>query len=417
MEAVPTSSLRSVPYLITLYSICFLGCAFGGITATLMSSYLPVVLIDLADNPADNMHEKISAIINSIYLFGMLVGGLILGFLGDRYGRKQGVQLAILCIGLFTVLTAFAPNWQSVIALRFLSGIGVGGVLVTTTILIAEEWPDKTRNIVLGILSITIPIGIFGAGLITYTINNWRVGFLTGIIPLLLAGVAHFVLKESHRWKSSMPAREPSSRPPSIFHPSIINDLIVGCIIYGTMLIGLWAIFSWLPTWVQTLVHDSDGQQERGLSMMLFAIGGLVGGFTSGWVCNLFGIKRALMVCFVAVFAFSFLLFRLTTTLSLLSYLEMAGIAVFFGMSQGVLNVYIPELFPTAVRSSATGFCFNIGRTFTAAAVFFVGWLVTFLGGYGNALFIFSFIFFGGLIATFFAKEKDLIKQSNYGIH
>jgi cyanate permease len=84
---------------------------------------------------------------------------------------------------------------------------------------------------------------------------------------------------------------------------------------------------------------------------------------------------------------------------------------LFFGISQGALNFYIPELFPTAVRSSATGFCFNIGRTFTASVVFFVGWLVQALGGYGNALFIFSFIFLIGFIITMFAKEKDLIQS------
>jgi MFS family permease len=135
-------------------------------------------------------------------------------------------------------------------------------------------------------------------------------------------------------------------------------------------------------------------------------VGGLLGGFSSGWVCNAIGIKKTMVMCFAAVFILSFMLFKLTDTLTVFSYAEMAGIAIFFGMSQGALNVYIPELFPTSVRSSATGFCFNIGRTFTAIAVFFVGWLVQALGGYGNALFIFSFVFLIGLVTTFFAKKK-----------
>jgi hypothetical protein len=85
----------------------------------------------------------------------------------------------------------------------------------------------------------------------------------------------------------------------------------------------------------------------------------------------------------------------------------MGIMAFFFGISQGALSVYIPSLFPTKVRASATGFCFNIGRLFTATVVFFIGALVTFLGGYGNAVFIFSFIFLIGLITTFFSKEKN----------
>jgi len=79
--------------------------------------------------------------------------------------------------------------------------------------------------------------------------------------------------------------------------------------------------------------------------------------------------------------------------------------ALFFGISQGVLSVYIPLLFPIRVRGTATGFCFNIGRIFAAAAVLFVGVLVTILGGYSNSLFLFSLVFLVGLTVTFFSKE------------
>ena len=89
----------------------------------------------------------------------------------------------------------------------------------------------------------------------------------------------------------------------------------------------------------------------------------------------------------------------------------MAVLAFFFGISQGALAVYIPQLFPTVIRASATGFCFNVGRLFTGTVVFFIGALVVLLGGYGNAIFIFSFVFLIGLTATCFSKEKkDEIK-------
>src|SRR5258708_4913580 len=84
----------------------------------------------------------------------------------------------------------------------------------------------------------------------------------------------------------------------------------------------------------------------------------------------------------------------------------MGILAFFFGISQGALSVYIPHLFPTVIRASATGFCFNIGRLFTATVVFFIGALVSFLGGYGNAVFIFSFIFLIGLATTYFSKDQ-----------
>jgi hypothetical protein len=103
----------------------------------------------------------------------------------------------------------------------------------------------------------------------------------------------------------------------------------------------------------------------------------------------------------------SFALFKGNTSFSGFAYVELAVMAVFFGISQGALSAYIPELFPTAICAAATGFCFNVGRLFTGIAVFFVGALVSWLGGYSNTLFIFSFIFLLGLLATWYAGEKQ----------
>jgi hypothetical protein len=98
--------------------------------------------------------------------------------------------------------------------------------------------------------------------------------------------------------------------------------------------------------------------------------------------------------------------FKLNSAITNATLIEMGVMAFFFGISQGALSVYIPALFPTSLRASATGFCFNICRLFTATVVFFIGALVTFLGGYGNAVFIFSFIFLAGLIATYLVPAQ-----------
>jgi cyanate permease len=88
-------------------------------------------------------------------------------------------------------------------------------------------------------------------------------------------------------------------------------------------------------------------------------------------------------------------------------YGQITVLAFFFGVSQGALSVFIPQLFPQRVSASATGFCFNIGRLFTATIVFFIGSLVDLLGGYGHAVFTFSFVFLIGLVATWqFGREN-----------
>jgi len=103
----------------------------------------------------------------------------------------------------------------------------------------------------------------------------------------------------------------------------------------------------------------------------------------------------------------SFVLFKTNSSVTGAVYAEIAIMALFFGASQGVLSSYIPQLFHTGIRATATGFCFNVGRLFTATAVLFIGILVASLGGYGNAIFIFSLVFVLGLIITLFVvKDK-----------
>ena len=409
MELTPPHTIEKAPgislYHWVLFAICFLGTAFAGIISTLMSVYLPVAVRDLLGNKDSNELNNISAYINSIFIYGGAVGGFISGILSDKLGRKFAVIFSIASYGIFTILTGLMPNWWAVVICRFFSGFGLGAVLVTTNTIMIEEWPKKTRAIFVGILSIAIPVGIFSAGVIDYFVSSWRQAFLVGILPTALAILSFWSLRESDQWKNNRNIDSGKNRNnDSLFSGSHIKDLVLGSIIFGTMLIGLWAIFSWLPTWMQTLITSGDGQKERGIGMMMLGMGGLIGGFLSGWLINAFGARNSMLLCFSVCTVLSFVLLKTNTSFSSIIYMEIAVLAFFFGASQGVLSVYIPNLFPVAIRGTATGFCFNIGRLFTATAVLFVGVLVTELGGYGNALFIFSLVFVLGLIVTFFAS-------------
>jgi len=387
-----------------LFGICFLGTAFAGVISTLMSVYLPVAVKDLLGDKDVGELNNISAYINSVFIFGGAFGGFISGVITDKAGRKTAVIFSIACYGLFTILTGFMPTWWAVVICRFFSGFGLGAILVTAPTIMLEEWPQKTRAIFIGILSIGIPVGIFSAGLINYFVSSWRQGFLVGIIPVTIAIISIFLLQESDKWKYDR-KQAIKKKKENIFSSSR-NDLVTGSIIFGTMLIGLWAIFSWIPTWIQSLIATGDAQKERGLSMMMLGMGGLTGGFFSGWIVNAIGARKAMLLCFSICAVLSFVLFKTNSTFSIAIYIEIATLSLFFGVSQGVLSLYIPSLFPVAIRGTATGFCFNTGRLFTATAVLFVGILVTALGGYGNSLFVFSLVFVVGLVATLFSKHK-----------
>ena len=178
------------------------------------------------------------------------------------------------------------------------------------------------------------------------------------------------------------------------------------------MLIGLWAVFSWAPTWVESITADAvKANNLRGITMMILATSGLLGSIVTGWIANAIGLRKTMMMCFAASFIMTFMVFKMNNSISTATLLEMSVMAFFFGISQGALSVYIPSLFPTVIRASATGSCFNIGRFFTAMTVFFIGALVSFLGGYGNAVFTFSFIFLIGLLFTYFSKEPTKAKH------
>jgi MFS family permease len=284
-------------------------------------------------------------------------------------------------------------------------------LLVVSFTLISEVWPKRTAAVFTGILSIAIPIGIFSVGLLNYLVSSWRQGFLIGILPVLVAVAGYWMIDESELWLKDRSEKKINHKPEAhMFDGANLKMLVTGSVIFGTMLIGLWAIFSWLPTWIQSLIA-TNSHKEGGISMMFLGMGGLTGGFISGWVVNLIGLRRSLIASFAVCALLSFILFKTNTTFSPVIYVEIAILAVFFGASQGILSLYIPLLFPTSIRASATGFCFNIGRLFTAAAVLFVGVLVNVLGGYGNSLFIFSLVFIIGLLAVVFIKNIERTEQ------
>ena len=413
MCTAPNQKLTSYHWL--LFIICFFATVFAGTVSTLMSVYLPVVVKDLAGSKTSAQLSIIGAYINALFILGAAAGGFVAGIISDKAGRKTGLIFSIFYYGLFAVLTGFMPGWWGIVICRFFSGVGLGGVLVTTTTLMIEEWPQKTRAIFIGFLSIAIPVGIFSAGVIDYFVSSWRQGFLIGIFPIAIAILGMLFLKESQKWKyNKAQIIAQAKEKASITETSHRFKLIMGSIIFGCMLIGLWAIFSWIPTWIEQLITTGNAQKERGLSMMALGMGGLIGGGMSGWFIHAIGLRKCILLCFGLCTILSVILFKTNAIFSSIIYVEITLLAVSFGASQGVLSVYIPLLFPVDIRATATGFCFNIGRLLTAIAVFFIGVLVAELGGYGNALFIFSFVFFIGFLAALFSPAVDMKEDYNY---
>jgi len=290
-----------------------------------------------------------------------------------------------------------------------MSGFGIGGVLVTTTVLVSELWNESKKAIVLGMVSLAMPVGFFAAGIINNISEDWRNVFQIGLLPLVLTLVAWFILPESEKWKTErLDVKQKKITDKQLFASDYRKNLLLGSVVFGTMLVGLWAVFSWAPTWVQSISSSGDVQQQRGITMMILAGSGIAGSFISGWIVNTAGLRKTMLLCFAACFVMTAVIFKMNTIVTTGTFTELGILAFFFGISQGALAVYIPSLFPIGICASATGFCFNVGRLFTGTVVFFIGALVTWLGGYGNAVFTFSFIFIVGFIATWLSGNQKI---------
>ena len=390
----------------TAFALCMISYLLGGTVSTLMSASLPVAIPELmGGNVSDARLGEVGAYISAIFLYGWMFGGLLFGIISDRIGRKKVLIFVTALYGLATLLTVFVTNWYVLMGYRFLTGMGVGGVLLIATVYISEIWAVKTRPIILGILAVAFPIGIVTSGGLTVLFSNWRESFWLGLIPLLVSGLMVIFLPESTQWTHVEKTKKVSYS--TIFNPLYRKNLVNGSLIFGSVLIGLWGIFSWIPTWVQTLLPTGqNGQQERGITMMLLGIGGIIGGIFSGYLIKYLGSRKTLIITFSGCILACLLLFLTNQTFSKIIYLETAFLSLFFGISQGALSSYIPDLFPTIIRATASGFCFNFGRFFTATAVFFVGSLVAILGGFSNALLSFSFAFLIALATAFFSKPN-----------
>jgi MFS family permease len=124
---------------------------------------------------------------------------------------------SIACYGMFTILTGLMPQWEGLVLCRFMSGFGVGGEMVIAMTFISEVWPQKSKAVFIGILSIAFPIGIFSAGAINVIVPAWRHGFFIGGVPLAMGIIGMFVVQESEQWLSHK--QKPSHWYPTPYSP------------------------------------------------------------------------------------------------------------------------------------------------------------------------------------------------------
>jgi len=389
-----------------LYAISWLATASAGIGATLFSVYLPSIVRDVFHSTDQAEIARVGSYAGAAFLAGWSIGGIALGLVGDRIGRKMTLFWSVVIAALGVFLTSFADSLSFLVLCRVLTGIGGGSILMITAVMVSEAWSAGNRARLVGILINAFPVGFIAAGIIHNFIADFRTAYLLGSSTILLAIGVLLMVKESELFvlSTTMHAEKHVQRE-SLFDGRYRRDLVIGLMLFGSMLVGLWAAYTWMPTWVSSMSAAADQQANRARTVIMLGIGAVVGGTISGAVSNAMGRRRAAALGYAAVILVSCLLFFVLDGVSPILFGCTFLLSLCIGFNQGVLSAYIPELFPTLIRSTATGVCFNAGRILTTVTVFYVGVLVPMLGGYNNAMAVFAGTYGIGLITLVFARE------------
>ncbi len=360
--------------------------------------------------------NRIAGLTLTCFLLGGAFGGVVFGVLGDRWGRRRVMTLTILFYSLFTALTAFAQSWEQLAVLRFLVAMGVGGEWAVAAAIVAEVFPERARTAASGLFHASSGLGVFLATLtgtvIGMTGMDWRVAFLLGLIPALLTLWIRTSLKDPERWEKAK--QEEGARPGSFTdlwsHGQLRSRALAAAGLATVGLAGLWTTVFWAPE-VAREILKAEGVTDPSKLTELGSLAALIGNFgnTAGLLCfaplaSRFGRRTTFLVYHLATVALIPVTFFLAQTyVQVVACLVLLGFAA-VGMHAGYA-IYFPELFPTRLRSTGAGFCFNIGRIAAAPAPWLMGSLAKQLGGVGNAAMAAGMIYLLGLLCLLFLPE------------
>ncbi|MCU1500397.1 MAG: transporter [Acidimicrobiales bacterium] len=396
-----------------------------------------------ASDPAVQAFGKVVA---AWFLIGWGIGGMIFGALGDRYGRAKMLTLTILIYSGFTGLTFLSVGKVDFTLFRFLTGIGVGGVFGLAVALIAETVPSGARVQALGLLQVLSTVGNVTAGFAKLAIDRlqaggtiapdhgWRWMFLIGALPALMILFTRNRLKEPEPWlKLKAEGNLPSG---SLFssYSSLLSDtrwrknLVIGALIASTGVVGLWAIAEFAPDLQKTVFQtyyekagfaapQAKGMVDQAISYayLLNMLGAASGMWLFTRAANRFGRRPAFIVGFsLSLVVTAFVYYSMNSPQDAYWMMPLMG-AVQLGPFAG-FAIYLPELFPSRLRSTGISFCYNLGRFAAAAGCFYSSYLtLRIFGAYASplpyrysAIAMCSLFLIGIIVAIFFAPEtKD----------
>ncbi len=405
--------------------VAWMGWVFDSMDGTLFSLVQKSSMTELMGPGATNAEIGFnSSVVFSVMLLGWAIGGIGFGIIADYIGRTKALAATILIYSLFTGLSAVAHSWEQLAACRFITGLGLGGEWAAGAALVAEVWPDRLRAKAGAILQSAAAFGYFFAALITRVVDvgSWRYVYLVGAVPAIFVLFIRLMVKEPERWVEvrdrRVLARSEGRRKSTevdaftlkqLFSRRLRRDTLVASALAFTVLLALWGATMWIPSVIREVgAHEglsvADQNRQATYAVMLLNGGSLFGYLGFGPLADRFGRRAAFLFFFaggVILFPVTFLMATGITQIFVL--LPLVGFFT-LGITSG-FPIYLPELFPTRVRTTGVGFCYNLGRIVTAGGVLVTGVLVGSFGSYAKAASAVSLIYVPGIFVLLFARE------------
>lgn len=379
---------------------CKVGYMLDGMDTQMLSFVIPTLVATWGISLAD------AGFIGTLTLLASALGGWIAGILSDRIGRVRTLQLTVLWFAVFTGLCGLAQNYHQLLAARALMGFGFGGEWTAGAVLIGEVIRARDRGKAVGLVQSGWAIG-WGLSALLYALlfsvlsaeYAWRGLFLIGLLPALLVVVIRRYVKEPDVYEKEKAVQAHVSDTPrltEIFAPALLSTTLRAALLTTGAQGGYYAITTWLPTFLKTERHLTV--MGTGGYLATIIVGSWVGYLASAYLTDRLGRKPNFILFALGsmVIAFSYTSLNLTNTSMLWLGFPLGFFAsgIFSGM-----GAFLTELFPTRVRGSGQGFCYNVGRAVGALFPFLIGALSKHYG-LGASIGIFAVAAYGVLIVA-----------------
>jgi SHS family sialic acid transporter-like MFS transporter len=404
----------------------FLAWMFAGLQIQLfILIHLQMMHELLAGEFNDKLAQSWFATFQAAFLFGAATGGWLFGSLGDSIGRTRAMALSVLCYSGFTLACYFADSIPAMIVLRFLACLGIGGVWPNSVALVAEAWPSASRPFLAGLLGAAANVGAVLLGVIGYTwlITNddWRWTLLVGAAPLVLGLWILVAVPESRKWLAAR-RQTPTTDAPrqsalgEVLRPPLLYTLLLGIGLGAVPVVGTAANASWIIPWTSKVKESAAGgtakkagpdARGKALSMINRSGGGIPGSLLGGIIATMFGRRLTYFLISLGTLALSTVIYGgmdpndqwFQTFVFAYGFV---GVSFF-----GWLPLFLPEMFPTRVRSTGAGISFNTGRVVAAIVVLMASRLVAKVDGDYAAIGLWSgMIYVVGMIIIWFVPRN-----------